>query len=34
MKASVHPRKIIAGRKSQGACHEDEVIGGKESVVK
>jgi hypothetical protein len=26
--------KEIAGRESQGACHHDEMIGGKSPVVK
>jgi hypothetical protein len=26
--------KIIAGRESQGACHQDELIGGTRPVVK
>jgi hypothetical protein len=33
MTASVQFGKII-GRESQGACHRDELIGGKPPVVK
>jgi hypothetical protein len=33
MKAIVQ-LKNITGRESQGACREDELIGGKSSVVK
>jgi hypothetical protein len=33
MKASIQ-LKEIAGRESQGACHQDELIGGKTSIVK
>jgi hypothetical protein len=32
LKSSVE--KKIAGRGSQGACRQDELIGGKPSVVK
>jgi hypothetical protein len=34
MKASVESEKNIAGRESQGACRHDELLGGKQSVVK
>jgi hypothetical protein len=33
MKASIQLKKI-AGRDSQGACRQDELIGGKLPVVK
>jgi hypothetical protein len=33
MKASIQLKKI-ADRESQGACRQDEVIGGKPPVVK
>jgi hypothetical protein len=33
MKAGVQLEKI-AGRESQGACRQDELIGGKTPVVK
>jgi hypothetical protein len=33
MKASIQLKKI-GGRESQGACHQDELIGGKPPVVK
>jgi hypothetical protein len=34
MKASIQFEKKIAGRESQGACRQEEVIGGKPPVVK
>jgi hypothetical protein len=34
MSASVQLENKIGGRKSQGACRPDEVIGGKPPVVK
>jgi hypothetical protein len=34
MKARIHLEKEIAGRESQGACRQDEVIGGTPPVVK
>jgi hypothetical protein len=33
MKASIQLKKI-AGRDSQGACRQDELIGGKPPVLK
>jgi hypothetical protein len=33
MKESIQLKKI-AGRESQGACHQDELNGGKPPVVK
>jgi hypothetical protein len=33
MKASIQLKKV-AGRESQGACRQDELMGGKSSVVK
>jgi hypothetical protein len=33
MKASIQ-LKIIAGRESQTACRQDELIGGKPPIVK
>jgi hypothetical protein len=33
MKASIQLKKI-AGRESQGACRQDELIGGKPLVIK
>jgi hypothetical protein len=33
MPLSIQLRKI-SGRESQGACHEEELIGGKPPVVK
>jgi hypothetical protein len=33
MKAGIRLKKI-AGRESQGACRQDELIGGKPPVVK
>jgi hypothetical protein len=33
MKASIQLKKI-AGRESQGACRQDELIGGKPPIVK
>jgi hypothetical protein len=33
MKASIQ-LKNTAGRESQGACRQDELIGGKPSIVK
>jgi hypothetical protein len=32
--ASVQLENKITGRKSQGACRQDELIGGKPQVVK
>jgi hypothetical protein len=29
MKAGIQLKKKIAGRESQGACRQDELIGGK-----
>jgi hypothetical protein len=35
MNASVQlEKKTISGRESQGACRQDELIGGKPTVVK
>jgi hypothetical protein len=34
MTASVQLKKNITGRESQEACHQDELIGGKPSVIK
>jgi hypothetical protein len=34
MKASIQLEKNIDGRESQGACRQDELIGGKSPVVK
>jgi hypothetical protein len=33
MKASIQLKRIT-GRQSQGACHQDELIGGKPPVAK
>jgi hypothetical protein len=33
MTASIQLKKIT-GRESQGACHQDEMIGGKQPAVK
>jgi hypothetical protein len=33
MKAIVHVEKEISGRESQGACRQDQRIGGKPTVV-
>jgi hypothetical protein len=32
--ASVQLENIITGRESQGACRQDELIGGKPTIVK
>jgi hypothetical protein len=32
--ASVRLKKRIAGRESQGAWHQDKLIGGKPQVIK
>jgi hypothetical protein len=34
MTTSVQLEKEIAARESQGACRQDELIGGKQLVVK
>jgi hypothetical protein len=34
MKESIQLKKRIAGRESQGACRQDELIGGEPPVVK
>jgi hypothetical protein len=34
MKASIELKEKIAGRDSQGACRQDEVIGGISPVLK
>jgi hypothetical protein len=34
MKASLQLRKKIAGRESQGACHQNELMGGEPPVAK
>jgi hypothetical protein len=34
MTTSVQLEKEIVGRESQGACRQDELIGGKPPVVK
>jgi hypothetical protein len=34
MTASVHFENEITGRESQGACSQDELIGGKQPVAK
>jgi hypothetical protein len=34
MKASVQLGEKIVGRESQGACRQDEMIGGKPPIVK
>jgi hypothetical protein len=34
MTARVQLKKNISGRESQGACRQDEMIGGKLPVVK
>jgi hypothetical protein len=34
MTANVQLKKKTAGRESQGACRQDELMGGKPQVVK
>jgi hypothetical protein len=34
MTTNNHSKKKITGRESQGACREDELIGGKPPVIK
>jgi hypothetical protein len=34
MRASIQLEKKMAGRESQGACRQNELIGGKPPVIK